>query len=570
MLSLKDQLTEIFINNKLITEHQLDQALKLQADRGGNLNDIIVELKFAKSTRLSKALNDNLVLPLFDLKHFKIDPEVLKIITSDIARHYQIIPLSKKEDSITLAMADPLNMFAIQDLPVFKGFKIHPVIASFQNINQAIELYYSSSAMVDINDLIKELTSAIEISQHEKEVFFSAQELERISHEASVIKATNMILEEAIKNNASEILIEPFDKKLRIRFRIDGLLKEHDLLAKEMHISVVSRIKTISELEVAEHGLFQDGRFKADILGREVNFNISVMPTSFGEKVSLRIVDKAKTSLDINELGFNDHCLGILNKVSRLSHGMILVCGPAGSGKTTTLYALLKSLNSLDKNIITLEDPVELQLEGVNQVTVKPEIGFSFAAGMRSILLQDPNIIMIGELSDYETVDIAIKSALTGHLVFSSLYASTTASAVLHLMHMGVEPYLINSSLTAVVSQRLLRKICPHCKELYPIGKEVAESLKLDVHKVRKIQLYKGKGCRHCLNTGYLGKIIIAEVLQFTPKIHELILSRSDEQAIKQQARIEGMQSLREAGIGAVLKGQTTVEEVLRVSEPDR
>ena len=570
MLSLNDRLTEIFINSKLISDSQLDQALKTQADRGGNLSDIFVALKFVKQSQLSNTLSKDLILPLFDLKHFKIDQEIVKIISADIARHYQIIPLSKTDDSITLAMVDPLNVFAVQNLPEFKGQKISPIIASAQDINQAIELYYPFADKVNIDDLVKESASPIEIINQEKEAFFSSQDLQRISNEAPVIKATNIIFEEAIKKNASEVLIEPLDKKLRIRFRIDGLLQEQDVFPKDIHASIIARIKAMSELDIAVHDMPQDGRFKASILGRQVDFSISVLPTSLGEKAALRILDKAQLNLDIKELGFSDYDAGILNRVSALNHGMILVCGPAASGKTTTLYAILKSLNSLDKNIVTIENSAEFQLEGINQVIVRPEIGLSFAAGMRSILLQDPNIIMIGEIRDYETVDIAIKSALTGHLVLSTLYTATAAGAISQLVNMGVEPYLINSSLVCVLAQRLLRKVCPFCKEAYTLDRGAAENLGLDARKSAKLKFYKAKGCRHCFNTGYSGRTVIAELLQFSHKIHELILGGAEEQLIKQQAFLEGMQSLREAGIGAVLKGQTTVEEVLRVSEPDR
>ena len=569
MLSLKDRLGEIFANNKLITESQFDQALKVHAEQGGNLSDIIVGLKFVKPAQLSNTLNKSLGLPLFDLKHFQIDPRVLRIISADIARHYQVIPLSKTNDSISLAMADPLNVLAIQNLPEFQGLKINPVISSSREINQAIELYYPAGARVSIDDLAKELTSPIEITKQEKEVFFSGQELERISREGAVIKATNMVLEEAIKNNASEVLIEPLVKELRIRFRISGFLREQDIFPKDMLVPIISRLKIMSGLDIAQRHLPQDGRFKANILGRQVSFNISTLPTGFGEKMALQILDKTQLNLDIKDLGLSDYALGILTRSSGLSHGLILVCGPSGSGKTTTLYAILNSLNSLDKNIVTLEDPVEFQLEGINQVMINPEIGLSFAAGMRSILLQDPNIIMIGEIRDYETVDVAIKSALTGHLVFSTLNTATATAAVSQLVNMGVEPYLINSSLACVVAQRLLRKVCQHCKEAYTLNKEAAENLNLDAHKIGKLKFYKAIGCRHCFNTGYSGEIVIAEVLQFSHKIHELILKGADEPLIKLQAQLEGMQTLRAAGLDAVLKGQTTIEEVLRVSTPE-
>lgn len=570
MLSLKDRLTEILIHNKLITVEQLKQALSVQTTRGGKLSDIIVELKFVKENELINALSEGLGLPLIDLKRFKIDLDIAKVIPVSIARHYQIIPISKMGDTITLAMADPLNIFAIDHVASLTGFKINPIISSVTDINQTIELSYPDTSTGIIDGLVKEMTvSSIELVKEEKDVTLSEQELDRISHEAPVIKVVNMILEESIKKKASDVLIEPFEKKLRIRYRIDGMLQEQKSPPKTMHASIVSRIKVVAELDIAEHRLPQDGRFKVKVLNREVDFRVSVLPSSHGEKVALRILDKAQANLDMEKLGFSQYALETLAKVSLLPHGMILVCGPTGSGKTTTLYAVLKSVDSPDKNIVTVEDPVEFQLEGINQVTSRPEIGLSFAAALRSILRQDPDIIMIGEIRDYETVDIAIKSALTGHLVLSTLHTTTAAGAVVRLVNMGVEPYLINSSLVCVLAQRLVRKICQHCTESYVLKDDIAQSLKLDISKGEKLQFYKGKGCQHCFNTGYSGRTVISEVLQISQKIRDLILTGSQEQFIKQQARLEGMKTLREDGLGAALKGYTTIEEVLRVTAPD-
>lgn len=570
MLSLKDRLTEILINNNLITKVQLQQALEAQAAKGGKLSDIIIELGFVKENELITVLSKGLGLPLIDLKRFKIDFDIVKIIPIDVARHYQIIPVSKMGDTITLAMADPLNIFAIDHVQSLTGFKINPIISSVQDINQTIELSYPDTTKGIIDNLVKEMTdSSIELVKEEKEASISDQELTRISHEGPVIKIVDMILEESIKKKASDVLVEPFDKKLRIRFRIDGVLLERKAPPKSMHPSIVSRLKVMSELDIAEHRLPQDGRFKVKIFGRQVDFRVSILPSSYGEKVALRILDKSQSTLDMKKLGFSDYALETLTKVSALPHGMILVCGPTGSGKTTTLYAILKSVDSPDKNIVTVEDPVEFQLEGINQVTARPEIGLSFAAALRSILRQDPNIIMIGEIRDYETVDIAIKSALTGHLVLSTLHTTTASGAVVRLVNMGVEPYLINSSLACVMAQRLVRKVCLYCKEPYILKKEIADSLKLDAGKTGKLQFYKGKGCQHCFNTGYSGRTVIAEVLQLSQKVRELILTGSQEQFIKHEARLEGMKTLREDGIDAALKGQTTIEEVLRLTAPD-
>ena len=570
MLSLKERLTEILINNKLLTQEQLNQALEVQKERGGRLSDIIVALKFVKESELISTLSQGLGLPLIDLKRFKIDYEIVKIIPIEIARKYQIIPISKMGDTITLAMADPLNIFAIDHVAALTGYKINPIISSSQDIAQTIELAYPDATGGIITDLLKEMSaSSIELVKEEAEILPSDQELSRISREAPVIKITNMLLEESVKKKSSDILIEPLDKKLRVRFRIDGILQEQKAPPKNMHASIVSRVKVMSDLNIAEHRLPQDGRFKVKLAAREVDFRVSILPSSFGEKVAIRILDKSQAMLDIEKLGFSEDNIAKLKKVAHLPHGMILACGPTGCGKTTTLYSILKFVDSPEKNIVTVEDPVEYQLEGINQVNARPEIGLTFASSLRSILRQDPNIIMIGEIRDYETVDIAIKSALTGHLVLSTLHTTTAAGSVVRLVNMGVEPYLINSSLVCVLAQRLVRKICSYCKEEYEIKPEIINTLKLNSPGIKNPKFYRGKGCSHCFNMGYSGRTGIAEVLLLTAPIRGLILEQPQEHVIKQQARREGMRTLREDGLAAALRGLTTIEEVLRVTAPD-
>ena len=570
MVSLRERLTEILINNKLITQEQLNQALEVQKEKGGRLSDIIVDLKFIKESDLISTLSQGLGLPLIDLKRFKIDYEVVKTIPFDIARHYQLIPISKMGDTITLAMADPLNIFAIDHVEALTGYKINPIISSSLDILQTIELSYPDVTSGVIDNLVKEMAvSSIELIKEERDVLPSDQELGRISREAPVIKITNMILDESVRKKASDVLIEPLDKKLRVRFRIDGILHEEQAPPKSLHPSIVSRIKVMSDLNIAEHRLPQDGRFKARIQEKEVDFRVSILPSSLGEKVALRILDKSQATLNIEKLGFSEDAVSKLKKVSRMPHGMILVCGPTGSGKTTTLYSILKFVDQPDKNIVTVEDPVEYQLEGINQVTARQDIGLTFASALRSILRQDPNVIMIGEIRDYDTVDIAIKSALTGHLVLSTLHTTTASGAIARLVNMGVEPYLMNSSLICVAAQRLVRKICLFCKEEYTIKKEIIDTLKLNIENTKKPVFFRGKGCPHCFNTGYAGRIGIAEILLLTEAIRELILARAQEHIIKQQARKEGMRTLREDGLEATLKGLTTLEEVLRVTAPD-
>ncbi|MFH0935320.1 MAG: ATPase, T2SS/T4P/T4SS family [Candidatus Omnitrophota bacterium] len=570
MLSLKDRLTEILINNKLITKEQLDQALEVQKNKGGRLSDIIVDLKFIKEKELISTLSAELGFPLIDLRRFKIDYEVAKLIPADIARHYQIIPLSKMGETITLAMADPLNIFAIDHVNSLTGFKINPIISSVQDILQTIELAYPDATKGVIDQLVKEMAvSSIEFVQEEKEILPSDQELGLISRQGPVIQVTNMILEEAIKNKASDVLIEPLEKTLRVRFRIDGILQEQKSPPKKMHPPIVSRVKVMSDLNIAEHRLPQDGRFKIQLSGKEVDFRVSILPSGFGEKIAMRVLDKSQANLDIEKLGFNQVCIAKLKKAALLPHGMILVCGPTGSGKTTTLYSILKFVDSPEKNIVTVEDPIEYQLEGINQVTVRPEIGLSFAATLRSILRQDPNVIMIGEIRDYETVDIAIKSALTGHLVLSTLHTTTAPGSIVRLVNMGVEPYLINSSVVCIVSQRLVRKVCGRCKESYSLKKGLAQNLKLGLSQPESVEFYRGKGCAHCFNTGYAGRTAIAEVLMLNANIRDLILKKAQEHVIKEQACKEGMKTLRQEGIEAALAGMTSLEEVLRVTAPD-
>ncbi len=571
MLSLKDRLTEILIKNKLILPEQLQQALAIQQKTGGKLSDIIVENKFVKESDLISALSEGLNFPLIDLKRFKVDSEVVKLVPPQTAKHFQIIPVAKIGDTITLAMADPLNIFAIDHVAALTGFKINPIIASSHDINQAIEASYPDTTKEMISDLVKEISdaSSIELVKEEKQAYSGEQDVGHITLDAPVIKLTDLILEEAVRKKASDILIEPFEKKLRVRYRIDGLLREEPAPPKNLHTSIVSRIKVMSELNIAEHRLPQDGRFKAKVTGKEVDFRISVLPSAFGEKVAIRILDKTQAMLDLTKTGFDPDVIEKVKKISKLPHGMILVTGPTGSGKTTTLYSVLKFLDSPQKNIVTVEDPVEYQLEGINQVTVHTEVGLTFASALRSILRQDPNIIMIGEIRDLETVDIAIKSALTGHLVLSTLHTTTACGSVVRLVNMGVEPFMINSALVCVVAQRLVRKICPKCKEEDALAEDVMETLRVRFPKGEKVKFYKGKGCPACFNLGYAGRLGIAEVLILSPAIRDLILNRAQEHILKQHARKEGMRTLREDGMRAVVAGQTTVEEIVRVTAPD-
>lgn len=572
MSSLKDRLTEILIKNNLIRQEDLDWALSQQKEKGGRLSEILAQLGLVSESDLTLCLSQSLGLPPLDLSRVKVDPEVLKIIPREIARSYQIIPISKMGKSLTLAMADPLNIFAIDDVKTLTGYEINPIIGKPKDIMAAIETYYAEDSSEVIDTILKGISGGekLELVRPEEKTEMAVEELARLTQEAPVIKLTNAIIKQAVDAKASDIFIEPMEARMRVRYRVDGILHEVEAPPKGLHAPLVSRIKVVAGLDISEHRLPQDGRFKVQFENREVDFRVSILPTNQGEKVALRILDKKAAMLDIEKLGFEEKSLEAIKKCSLRPHGMILACGPTGSGKTTTLYSVLKYVDSPEKNIITVEDPVEYQLPGVNQVTARPEIGLTFAASLRSILRQDPDIIMIGEIRDFDTVDIAIKAALTGHLVLSTLHTTTAPGSVVRLVNMGVEPFLIISSLISIIAQRLIKKICEHCRQSYNIDEEVARKIGLDrLSKGKDTVFYRGKGCKYCFNCGYSGRVGIAEVLVLSPKIKELILSRAEESKIKVVAREEGMQTLREDGLLKAIKGLTTLEEVVRVTAPD-
>ncbi|MFH0941191.1 MAG: ATPase, T2SS/T4P/T4SS family [Candidatus Omnitrophota bacterium] len=570
MSSLRERLQQILIKNKLISEDDLKLALQIQKEHGGKLSDCLVKLNLINERDLLIALSEGLGFPPISLARFKIEPDVLKLIPKEMAKHYQIVPIGKMGKSLTVAMADPLNIFAIDDLKSLTGFEINPIIAQQKEILATIEQYYQEPETTQvIDDIIKEASEVgLEVVRSSKEGGFDTQELMRLTKEAPVIKITNLLIERGIEMGASDILIEPWERTMRVRVRIDGMLREIESPPVKFHASIVSRIKVMSDLDISEHRLPQDGRFKLKLPDRFVDFRVSILPSFYGEKVALRILDKSTATLDVDRLGFDNKTLATIKACSDQPHGMILACGPTGSGKTTTLYSILKYIDSPEDNIVTVEDPVEYQLEGINQVSIRPDIGLTFASCLRSILRQDPDIIMVGEIRDFDTVDIAIKSALTGHLVLSTLHTTTAAGSVVRLMNMGVEPFLITSSVICFLNQRLVRKICDSCKESYALTDVMIESLEIK-HSKGPILAYRGRGCKRCFNIGYSGRIVIGEVLMFTPAIKELVLKRAQESELKAAARRCGMQTLRENGVLKVLEGVTTLDEILRVTAPD-
>ena len=572
MFSLKDRIVQILLQDKLLTQDNLEYALKTQKEKGGQLSGILVELKFIDENKLLAAMSKVFSKPSIDISRFQIAPEVLKIIPPNICRQYQIIPVSKFGSALTLAMADPMNILALDDVKNLTGYQINPIIADSRKITQAINQCYGEvSSKSVIEELIQDISAEnIELIEDKEEAAISSDELGRLAQEAPIVTFVNRIFEQAVNFKSSDVMLEPQEDKLRIRFRIDGMLKEQPECPKAMGALIVSRVKVMSGLNIAEHRLPQDGRFKLKIGSGEVDFRVSVLPSVLGEKVVLRILDKSQLNLDIDKLGFQEKALSGLKQCALKPYGMILATGPTGSGKTTTLYSLIKLIDRPKVNIVTVEDPVEFQIPGINQVNVQPEIGLNFASALRSILRQDPNVIMIGEIRDSQTVDIAIKSALTGHLVLSTLHTTTACGAVVRLMNMGIEPFLVNSAVNCITAQRLARVLCPDCKEKYELKEDIALKLKLIVREKKEPYIFfRPKGCGKCFHTGYRGRVVLAEVLVLSPKIKELIFSRAQEHAIKQAARAEGMQTLREDGLFKVRGGMISLEELLRVSAGD-
>jgi type IV pilus assembly protein PilB len=570
MFSLKERLLEILINDKILRQEDLDRALEEQKKSGGELSKVLVRMKVINEDDLTHALSTGLGMPPIDISRLKIDPIVVKIIPHEIAVKYQIIAISRMGNNLTLAMADPLNIFAIDNVKNLTGMNIVPIITRANIVHQTIEKYYTTDSGEALQKIIADMKEAEDI-ELVKETNTDSAGVEDLTEEAPMIKLTDTIIHQGVLAKASDVFIEPMEKTMRVRYRVDGIIREVDRMSKALLPPIISRIKVISSLDISEQRLPQDGRFKTVLAGnREVDFRVSILPTAFGEKAVLRILDKTAGILDLNRLGLEPDAMKKLQDCGLRPHGMILCCGPTGSGKTTTLYSLLKFVDTPGKNIITVEDPVEYQIKGMNQVNVRPSVGLTFAASLRSILRQDPDIIMVGEIRDSETLDISVKAALTGHLVLSSLHTTTAAGSVVRMMNMGIEPFLLCSSVIAIVGQRLIRRICTKCKEPFAVAPEMAEKLKLKKDADGKaVVLYRGKGCSACNKTGYTSRLVICEIMVLTPKVKENILERVGEIKIKEVARREGMITMREDGLAKAYAGLTTLEEVLRVTAPD-
>jgi type IV pilus assembly protein PilB len=556
---------DILIEQGLITSQQLKDALEMQ--KNGNkkrLGEIFVEIGAINREELYGILQYIYETEYVDLSNYVIDPEVISLISEKAALRFKLIPISKNDDELIIAMANPLDVYAIDFVRAHtKIKKIKSLLASEEDVLNAITNYYE---LGEYDDILEKLGTEVVFKEDEEEE--DSKKLEAISKEAPIIQLVNMLIVQGVKDRASDIHIEPNEKGLLIRFRIDGMLHDIRTLPNTIKSAVISRIKILSKMDIAERRLPQDGRFQVKFGTREVDLRVSTIPTVLGEKVVLRLLDKSKGLIQLEQLGFTPEQLEEFKSIITKSYGIILITGPTGSGKTTTLYAALNQVNSKDKNIITTEDPVEYKLNRINQIQIKPKINLTFANALRSILRQDPDIIMVGEIRDSETAQIAVQAALTGHLVFSTLHTNDAASALTRLIDMNIETFLISSSVIGVIAQRLVRVICEKCKEEYTPEKNILNGLNIKdkSNNDGKIKLYRGTGCPFCKNTGYYGRTSIYETIVLDEEIRALIISKASSNIIKDTAIKKGMKTLKDNGLEKALQGITTIEEVLRVA----
>jgi type IV pilus assembly protein PilB len=575
MLPTQAILKEILLRDKIVTPEDLKRAIEEQERSGGELSRILLRLKLVAEDQLSVVLSEALQLPLINLNLFRIDPALLKLIPKETAQKSLLIPISRLGDQLTIAMVDPMDMLTIDNIKAMTSMSVVSVVlARPKEMRAAIERSYAQNNSSDLEEIfqgIKDTKEAESLELVKDSTQTNKRTIEDLSEEAPIITLTNTIIQQAVMAKASDVFIEPMETCLRIRYRIDGFIREIDRMSKNLHFPLISRIKVISSLDIAEHRLPQDGRFRiVTDKNKEVDFRVNVLPTAMGEKIVLRVLDKNQDMADIDKLGLEPASLQKLKDCCQKPHGLILACGPTGSGKTTTLYAILKHIDSPGRNIVTVEDPVEFQMKGFNQVNIRTEFGLSFPAALRSILRQDPDVILIGEIRDSETMDIAVKAALTGHLVVSSLHTTTGPGSITRMINMGVEPFLITSSVVAILAQRLVRRVCQKCRELYTVTDEVIKEFHLkELLPKHDGQFYRSKGCAQCLKTGYKGRVGITEILVLTNKIKELILVSSSEADIKNAARAQGMITMREDAVIKASQGLTTLEEVIRLTAPD-
>lgn len=561
------KLGKFLLEENLVTQEQLDKALKDQEVHGGRLGTNLMKLGYITEKQLISILSKQYNVPGVDLSTMDIEDGVLKLIPSNIATKYELIPLSRIGKTLTVAMVNPDDIFALEDIKFSTGFEVQPVVTTEISIRNALEKFYEGQ------DLLQSVEKEMEAVEEEVEVVEAGDkeadedEMSDLAAEIGsgpIVKLVNTIITKGVEAGASDIHIEPYDKELRVRFRIDGILREVMKPPKKMHKAVVSRIKIMAKMKIAEKRLPQDGRIKVRIKRKPIDFRVASMPTIYGEKMALRILDRSAISFNLEDLGFEKEQLEKFLQAIRMPFGIVLVTGPTGCGKTTTLYSALEKINSLEVNITTAEDPVEYSLVGVNQVQMREMVGLTFASALRSYLRQDPNIIMVGEIRDKETAEISIRASLTGHLVLSTVHTNTAAATITRLVNMGVEPFLLASTLDLVLSERLLRKICLNCMEKVQISNDYLKRVGLNPDEFDGVTFHKGAGCPVCNGSGYKGRIGIFEVMTLTPGVRELILERVSTDRIHVEAVKEGMRTLRDVAVEKLKKGSTTIEEVLK------
>ena len=572
---MSGKLGEILIKEKIVSADQLKQALEFQKSNGGRLGNALVKLSFMSDDEVTAVLSRQYGVPSINLAYFEVDPNVIKLIPMETATKYQILPLSRVGSSLTVAMVDPTNVFAMDDIKFMTGFNIEPVLASEGAILDAIKKHYGSAEDVERKKELEQIVSFIDDGQadtveldEQDESSLNLAQLEKAAEEAPVIKLVNYILTDAVKRGASDIHMEPYEKEYRVRYRVDGMLATIMNPPTKLRDAIISRVKIMAKLDISEKRLPQDGRimikYKKDGKMKQLDFRVSVLPTLHGEKVVMRLLDKENLRLDMTKLGFEPESLAKYQQAIFKPYGMVLVTGPTGSGKTNTLYSSIAQLNKPDTNIITAEDPVEFELHGINQVQMKEQIGLNFAAALRSFLRQDPNIILVGEIRDFETAEIAIKAALTGHLVLSTLHTNDAPSTISRLMNMGIEPFLVATSVHLICAQRLGRRLCNECKVEEEISPQVLIDAGYTPEEARTVKVFKPQGCSTCNNRGYKGRLGFYEVLEITDELRELILVGASALEIKKKAIEQGMISLRRSGLIKVAAGISSLEEVIR------
>ncbi|MCM8779009.1 MAG: Flp pilus assembly complex ATPase component TadA [Candidatus Omnitrophica bacterium] len=564
----KRLLGEILLEKGYISRENLATALAEQKKTGARLGQILLKLGFVTEKQLATCISQQLNLPLVDLDTEPIDKKALSALKEDFCIKHKLIPLNLENGVLKVAMADPLDVNAIDELAKQTGYKIETVVSYERQIVQAIDKYYGHYSPVD--KIISELEQKAELKAEEVELEEERKDItsiEEAAQQAPIVNLVNTVLATGIKLHSSDIHIEPQADFVRVRYRVDGILQEGAKLPKETELPVISRIKIMSKLDIAERRIPQDGRIKVKIGHEEVDMRVATLPVLYGEKVVMRIIDTSRVYVDLAKIGFQAETLARYEKLISRPHGIILVTGPTGCGKTSTLYASLNKINSPEKNIVTIEDPIEFPLPGINQVQINPKAGLTFASGLRAFLRQDPNIIMVGEIRDRETAEIAVHAALTGHLVFSTLHTNDAPGALTRLIDMGMEPFLVSSSVIGVLAQRLVRLICPECKEEYKPPVSLLEQLGMG--KSNDLKFFRGKGCLTCRQTGYLGRTGIFELLVMNEEMAELVVAKSPSRDIRKVALKNGMESLRDDGIRKSRAGLTTLEEVLRVTQEE-